>query len=238
LHIGDRAFGKEALRKLEGYLEWVKERPNARIFLNGDIFNVASRLSPTSPFETDTGEFEKAIDIFKPYAGQIIGATDGNHEARMLDMFGMSPLQSFCREIKIPYCEWSAVVRLKVGRRPNANSRSYYQNYFIYLHHTTGGGGTIGGKMNRVAKLRDIIEGIDVYCGSHNHQLGAVPQEVFYPSMQGGIKKRRIWYVDCGSYLSWEGSYAEKGMMTPAKIGSPRIRFSGQKDHHDCHISL
>lgn len=236
LHIGDKNFGKEGLNKLEGYLKWVKERPNARIFLNGDIFNVASRISKTSPFETDTDEYQKALEIFEPYKNQIIGATDGNHEARLLNDYGFSPLQAFCHQLGIPYCGWSALIRLKLGKRTDGNR--YRQNYFIYAHHTTGGGGTVGGKLNRVVKLRDIVEGVDVYLGSHNHQLAVAPQDVYYPSCQGGIQKRRIWYVDCGSYLSWDGSYAEKGMLAPAKLGSPRIRFSGDREHHDVHVSI
>lgn len=194
-----------------------------------------SRISKTSPLETDTDEYQQALEIFRPYKDQIIGATDGNHEARVLDMFGFSPMQSFCSELKIPYCGWSAVIRLKVGKR---DGNRFRQNYFIYAHHTTGGGGTIGGKLNRVIKLRDIVDGVDVYLGSHNHQLAVAPQDVFYPSCQGGLIKRRIWYVDCGSYLSWDNSYAEKGMLAPSKLGSPRIRFSGECDNHDVHISL
>ena len=236
LHIGDKAFTKEGREKLEGYLRWVKEHENARIFLNGDIFNVASRISKTDPFSTDTSEYERATEIFKPYASQIIGATDGNHEARMLDMFGVSPMQWFCRDLNIPYCKWSAVVNLKVGKRREGYFR---QNYYLYFHHTTGGGGSLGSKLNRVTKLRDIVEGVDVYFGSHNHQLAAAPQDVFCPSRHAkGIIKRRIWYVDCGSYLAWEDSYAEKGMMAPTKLGSPRIRFDGREGKHDVHISL
>jgi hypothetical protein len=234
VHFGDRAFKEYGRKKLKGYLDWVMERQNARIFLNGDIFNCAGRDSKTSPFETDTDEYSEAIDFFAPYRQFIIGATDGNHEARFLDMFGMSPTQTFCRELKIPYCKWSAVVRFKIHRRNN-DKNGWRGNYYIYFHHTTGGGGTIGGKLNRVTKLRDIVEGIDVYYGSHNHQLAVAPQDVFYPN-EHGIQKRRIWYVDCGSYLEWQDSYAEKGMMAPAKLGSPRIRLDA--DVHDCHISL
>lgn len=235
LHIGDQSFKKDSLGKLKGYLDWVKERPEARIFLNGDIFNVASRISKTSPFETDTDEYQRALEIFEPYKDKIIGATDGNHEARLINDYGFSPLQSFCHALKIPYCGWSAVIRFKVGKRDKSR---YYQNYFIYAHHTTGGGGSLGSKLNRVVKLRDIVEGIDVYLGSHNHQLAVAPQDVYYPSCQGGLQKRRIWYVDCGSYLEWNGSYAEKGMMPPAKLGSPRIRFNGECHKKDVHVSL
>ncbi|MDD5353296.1 MAG: hypothetical protein PHS93_09070 [Candidatus Omnitrophica bacterium] len=237
LHIGDKSFSKEGEKKLIGYLSWVAERPNAFIFLMGDIFNVAGRNTKTTPFETDVGEYEKAIELFKPYKEKIIGALDGNHEYRMIDEFGISPMQLFCRELNVPYCKYSAMIRFKVGKREDdISSNRFRQNYFVYGHHTSGGGTTIGGKLNRVAKLSNIVEGCDVLLGGHNHQLAVAPQDVFYPSSQGGIKKRRIWYVDCGSYLSWDNSYAEKGMMPPSKLGSPRIRLDGKIK--DCHISL
>jgi hypothetical protein len=236
LHYGDKNFKKEGLEKLKGYLEWVKENPSSRIFLNGDIYNVASRISKTSPFESDVSEYDAVIDLFKPYANQIIGATDGNHESRVYEMFGFSPTQRLCERLNIQYCGYSALIRIKVGKREDDDTNRFLQNYYMYFHHTTGGGGTIGGKINRVIKLRDIVEGVDVYCGSHNHQLAVAPQDVFYPSAQGGKMKRRIWYVDCGSYLGWDESYAEKGMMPPTKLGSPRIRLASEK--HDVHISL
>ena len=236
LHLGDKAFKGEGETKLRGYLEWVKEHPNSRVFLNGDIFNVASRISKTDPWSTDTDEYRKAIDLFEPYKDQIIGATDGNHEARMIDMFGVSPMVFLCERLKIPYCKWSAVIRLKVGKRKDSDR--WHQNYFLYFHHTTGGGGTLGGKLNRVVKLRDIVEGIDVYFGSHNHQLAVAPQDVYVPSIQSkNVIKRRIWYVDCGSYLAWEDSYAEKGMMAPTKLGSPKVFFSGNLKR-DVHVSI
>ena len=236
VHFGDKGF-KKVRDKLTGYLDWIMERPNAYTFLMGDIFNVAGRGTPTSPFESDSAEYERALYFFEPYKSRIIGAIDGNHEHNMYKEFGASPLSFFCRELDIPYCKYSAIVRFKVGKRKNSGNR-YFQNYFGYFHHTTGGGRTVGGKLNRVAKLRDIVEGVDFLCGGHNHQLGTAPQDVYYPSMQGGIKRRRIWYVNCGSYMYWEDSYAEKAMLPPAKLGSPRIRMDGREEKHDVHISL
>lgn len=238
-HWGDKSFKNEGKRKLKGYCEWVMERPNAFIFLMGDIYNTASRCSKTNPFESDLNEFQEVIDFFENYKERIIGAIDGNHEYRMYDEFGISPTQLFCKSLNIPYCKYSAIIRFKVGKRTDAGAGNrYHQNYFVYAHHTTSGGGTIGGKLNRVSKLRDIVEGVDVFLGAHNHQLAVAPQDVFYPSIQGGIKRRRIWNVDCGSYLEWEDSYAEKGMLSPAKLGSPRIRFGGKEKQHDVHVSL
>jgi len=49
---------------------------------------------------------------------------------------------------------------------------------------------------------------------------------------------RKVHYVSCGSYLDYANSYAEDGMMSPGKLGSPRIRFNGLRDRHDVHISI
>jgi hypothetical protein len=258
IHIGDKAFGKKGRDKLRGYINWVKERPNARIFIMGDVFNVASRTSKTSPFESNPDEYLEADGLFKPVAKQIIGAIDGNHEARMIDMFGYSPLQAFCSRLGVPYCGWSAVVELNVGNTSKGDKRARtvkgryrWNTYHVYCHHTTGGGGSLGGALNRSVKLQELVQGIDVYCGGHNHQLVTGVRSVMMPYPPGHrMVERKITYVDCGSYLDWDESYAERGMMPQGKLGSPRIRFSGfrntrdanyagaQADSRDVHVSL
>jgi hypothetical protein len=117
VHFGSRHFGKQGLTKLKGYLEWAAEHKNTRIFLLGDFFDVATRLSKTSPFESRPEEVEEGIEFLRPYAHLIIGAVDGNHEARQIDLLGWSPTKILCKCLGIKYCGWSAVLRLQVGTR-------------------------------------------------------------------------------------------------------------------------
>ena len=244
LHLGDPSFEKKGREKLIGYLEWVKDNPNARIFLMGDILDVAGigeKTTTTGHSVDENGnidEYFKAVNIFTPYKDQIIGIIDGNHEARILTSNGLSLAQFLAANLGIQYCKWSAVVRFKIKKRTDKGAEGRWgENYNVYLHHTTGGGNTIGGKMNRVEKLRPLVDNMDVYCGGHNHMLGSASVIGNYPSYQEkAIKERTIWYVDCGGYLSWNNSYAEQKMMSPVKLGSPRIRFDGNK--HDVHVSI
>jgi hypothetical protein len=250
IHVGDKAFGKAGRAKLAGYIKWVQDHSNARVFLMGDIFNVASRISKTSPFESNTDEYKEAEGLFKPIAKQIIGAIDGNHEARMLEMFGYSPTQALCASLGIPYCGWSCIVELNVGKVSNGHGGHRFNTYFVYCHHTTGGGSTLGGALNRVVKLQDIVQGIDVYCGGHNHQLISGVRNILMPYPPGQrVVARKVTYVDCGSYLDWNESYAERGMMPLSKLGSPRIRFAGwrgmkhagpgiNEESRDVHVSI
>jgi len=236
LHVGDKAFGARGKRKLKGYIDWVMDHPNAFVFLMGDILNCASRHSKTSPFESSSDEYEYAVELFKPVKSRVIGCITGNHENRVVDSFGFNPLQSFCRELGFPYLGTSAVIRVRVGAREQ-DSNWYQQIYHLYAHHTTGGGGSLGSALNRVTKLQDIVQNIDVYMGGHNHNLVNGVRTVYRPG-RSKMEEHKIHYVDCGSYLEYTESYAEASMFTPGKLGSPRIRLSGVRDHHDIHVSL
>lgn len=253
VHLGDELFTERSEKKLRGYIDWVQENPNARVFLNGDIFNVATRVSKTSPFDANkrfSDEMDMAIDLFKPIANQIIGATDGNHENRLIDFANHSLINTLCQilstpERKVMYCGISCLLFVKQGtadmnyktnKRRRASKCSSAQTYSGFIHHTTGGGGTIGGKLNRVDKLRQIVAGCDFYCGSHNHLEGTVKTKIFLPNPNNcTLTEVRQVLVDCGGFLDY-GGYVERGQCPPVDLGAPRIRLDACKK--DIHIAL
>ena len=243
LHIGDKCFTKNSQKKLKGYIDWVKERPNARVFLNGDLLNCATRTSKSNPLEqnlTLQDQEKKVIDYLFPIKSQIIGAIDGNHEQRILEFAGYSPTYSVCRELNIPYLGASAVVKFMVGTRDKGKGRTNIsQSYIGYFHHTTGGGNSAGGKLNRVDKLRLLFGNADFYCGSHNHMLGVAVTEIPCCDKWGKrIYILRQFIIDCGGFLEWNNSYAERRQLPPMRIGAPRIRLDGSKHSKDIHVSL
>ena len=236
LHRGDRHLTDRGLNKLKGYMDWVMERKNAFIFLMGDILNVASRHSKTNPFESDSDEYQKAVELFRPYKERIVGAITGNHEQRMYKDYGFNPLQPFCTELGIPYCQYSACLKIRVGRR-KGHPNQYEQLYWGFAHHGNGGGGTLGAAINRKMKLQEIVHGMDFYMAGHDHQLVAGSRNVLLPK-RDKIEHQRVHYIDTGSFLDWEGSYAEEAGMPISKLGAPRLRFDGRENHHDLHVSL
>lgn len=238
LHAGDRHLSERGLSKLKGYLDWVAARPNARIFLMGDILNVASRSSKTNPFESLSGddEYQKAVNLFKPYAGHIVGAITGNHCSRMYKEFGFNPLQPFCNELGIKFCGFSACLKIRVGKRKGTKNQ-FEQVYWAFAHHGSGGGGTLGAALNKKVKLQEIVHGMDAYLAGHDHQLIAGTRNVLLPK-RDKIEHQRVHYIDTGSFLDWNGSYAEEAAMPLGKLGAPRLRFDGREYHHDLHVSL
>ena len=238
LHRGDRHLTTRGLNKLKGYLDWVISKSNAYAFLMGDILNVASRSSKTNPFESMSGndEYQKSVELFKPYASRIIGVISGNHENRMYKEFGFNPLQPFCNELGIPYCGYSAAIRVRAGKRTDRKNE-YWQTYWGFAHHGTGGGGTLGAALNKKVKLQEIVHGMDFYMAGHDHQLIAGTRNILLPK-RDKIEHQRVHYIDTGSFLDWDGSYAEEAAMPIGKQGSPRLRFSGKQHSHDLHISI
>lgn len=238
LHRGDRHLTERGLGKLKGYLDWVMERPNAYIFLMGDVLNTASRSSKTSPFESMSGddEYVRAVELFKPAASRIVGCISGNHEARMQKEFGFNPLQPFCRELGITFCGWSACIKIRVGQRVGYPNQ-YEQVYWGFAHHGNGGGGTLGAALNRKMKLQEIVHGMDFYMAGHDHQLVTGTRNILLPK-RDKIEHQRVHYIDTGSFLDWDGSYAEEAAMPISKLGAPRLRFDGREYHHDLHVSI
>lgn len=236
LHRGDRHLTANGLNKLKGYLDWVLERKNARIFLMGDILNVASRTSKTNPFESDSDEYQKAVNLFMPYREKIVGCITGNHEQRMYKDYGFNPLQPFCNELKIPFCGFSAVLKIRVGKRKDRRNE-FNQNYWGYAHHGNSGGGTMGAALNKKIKLQEIVHGMDFYMAGHDHQLIVGTRNILLPK-RDKIEHQRVHYIDTGSFLDWNESYAEEAAMHISKQGAPRLRFDGKQHNHDLHVSI
>lgn len=240
LHFSDKAFKDLSYKKLLGYRDWVMQNPNSRVVLGGDMFNVATRESRTSPFGqrmSMNDEMNEIVEILTPIKKQIAGAIEGNHEFRAIDFLDLSLTEALCGKLDIPYMGISGVINFKVGKKRSLSGGQWHQNYYIYFHHTTGGGNTLGGGLNRVEKLGNIVERVDCYCGFHNHKLSMSKSIIYYPNPDSKkVDERVLSHLTCGGYLQYDGSYAEKGMLRPTKLGSPRIRLDGMK--HDLHISL
>jgi len=245
LHMGDKAFGKESKKKLEGYIKWVQENPNARVILNGDLLNCATRGSKTSPFEQDMTLEEQitaVCEFLDPIKDRIVGAVMGNHERRIADFSGYDPTLAILWKLGLEteniYYKFTGVIKFQIGKKDKISGRAK-NSYTVVFTHTTGGGKLIGSKLNRVDQMRhSTVTNADVYIGSHNHSLSAAPVvSMEYDPYNENVIQRKQVLVSAGSYLEWDDSYAEAAQLEPMKLGSPRIRLEG-KGEKDCHVSL
>jgi len=240
IHLGARGVD---IAKLKGYIDWIKNTPSAYTFLMGDIWDVATLASASNPHyqEMNLNEAIKfAYDLFSPIKDRILGGISGNHEERLEKYAGFNPLQTFCEALEIPYAGYSAVIRFRIGTlKRKSGMISPLVEYLLFSHHSTGGGSTLGGKLNRSVKLEEIFEGADAYLIGHSHAKILGEKSIAYLSKSGNgkatIKYKRIAYIDCGSFLEYDNSYAEMQMLSPSTTGAVRLRMDGTKK--DLHIS-
>ena len=230
IHIGDKNVD---YKLLQDTIEWVNANKNVYVIGMGDILNVATRGSKSSPFQQDMDLNEQvdfAIKLFKPIKSRIIGLLQGNHEKRIEEFCGYDPLIAICHALDTKYLKYSSVLSFVVDK---GNGIAYT----MYAHHTTGGGQTPGSKINRVNKLRNLVCNCDAYLGGHNHSLGVMSVMAgVVDTIHKSVNRKRQLLIDCGSYLSWDDAYAEQMMLEPVKLGSPRIRLDGKR--RDIHCSL
>ena len=237
LHIGDNGFTKVAEDTLKANIKWVKDNARAYAILNGDIINCATMESKSSPFQQTGGvdsQIKQAVELFRPIKDKILGAIDGNHEQRLKKYCSYSPTISICDRLGITYMGDSAIyiLRLGMGKRGRASRLSPRATFSVYSHHTTGGGALLGSRMNPVVRLRQIISNADCYVGGHNHMLGII-HDVSYcinPTV-GKVERVRQIFVDAGSYVEYNNTYAEQKAMSPSQIGSPKIIFEIKLKH-------
>jgi len=252
IHLGDRAFTHESRMKLEGYVKWIRDTPNAYAFLMGDLINCATLNSPSNPFDEEIPNVNKQIDqvvqILTPIKSKILGAITGNHEERLEKYSGYNPTCSICQGLGVYYFKSSGIVVFRLGCRKSGKSRGKHPraSFIGYFHHTTGGGSTIGGKLNRSAKLREVVSNCDFYCGGHNHSLTCSHNVIFKVNeTTERVDHFRQMIVTTGGYLDYPDSYAEAKMLPPLKVGSPRIHLflkweNANKNEvkKDIHVSL
>ena len=246
-HVGDKAFTGESLEKLKGYIDYIKSHSNAYCFLMGDLCNCATLDSKSSPFcqNMDVNQqIKEVVKLFSPIKKRILGAIDGNHELRLERYCGYSPTISICERLEVPYFKNSAVIIFRMCcHGPRENSRASFTGYF---HHTTGGGGTMGSKINKPDQLRGLVGNCDFYCGAHNHSMITGHTIIFKVNeTTEKIEQLRQIVLTTGGYLQFNDSYVEEKMLAPMKIGSPKISLivkrSDKNDaevHKDIHVSL
>lgn len=248
LPLGDIHAGSQQadLEKFEGYLDWAKSE-RAHIIIMGDVFDTVVIGGVSSPFGASMTlrEAKRYIrDRLTPVKHLIDTAILGNHEMRLVRYADCDLIEDLCYDLGVPYGKFSAVVRYRVGhkQRQQEDGQPYDStriNYTLYCHHTTGGGATPGGRLNRVAKLSEIFEGADALIGAHNHMEAGVPIDRWRlhtdSSGKAYLKNDKVFLVDSGSFLRWQDSYAEEKALPPTHMGVPRIRLNGLRK--DIHVS-
>lgn len=232
LHIGDPHCDMQAVN---AQINRIKDDPHGLCILNGDLLNTALKTSVSDVY----GETLRPIDaivelatLLRPIADRVIGATTGNHEARVYRNDGIDIMRLVCRELCIEdkYHPDGVLIFLRFGtadmsgRHKDKNNR---QLFTIYATHGSGGGRKEGGKAIRLADMANICDA-DIYLMGHVH-MPMVLRESYYRINSGNSSVKCVdkLFVSTAASLEY-GGYGQQQQYKPSSIKNPVIRLTAK----------
>lgn len=237
IHIGSKQFSE---KKWQRYKELVGD--NYMIILGDCIDNGIKSAPGASMYEQAMSvgaQKEWLYEELKDFAenGQILAGTSGNHESRSKRETDTDVLYDvFCRwRIEDRYRSSMAFCFLRVGGADQKSCGKYRPTYCVHIWHGSGGGQTIGAGLNKVERLSNTFEGVDLEITGHTHRPAYFPSGRLVCDFRNKkIIPRTVHSVTVPSFLDYGGYAAEKG-LPPTGFAIPEIILSTYEKGIDVH---
>jgi len=233
MFFGDLHYGHPQcqLSTAKEYLGWAKKN-GVYVLLMGDLLECGLTTSVgDSVYQQKLNpqdQMEEVIEMLQPIvdAGLVIGMHDGNHEQRISKATSINITKIMAQILGVKYLGYACWSLISVGN----------QNYCMYSQHGSSGARF---KHTKIKSLLDQIAWInaDIMAMGHVHEVAATPiqaQEIDKRNRVVSTVKRLAFLT--GSYLGWDGSYAQAMMLPICRIGSPTLKLMSQQ--HDFHGSV
>ena len=231
MHIGSKQF---QAAKFEHCVNRAL-RNKTHVLCLGDVYDCATLGGKTPQFD-EAMTLQEAMTYGRTWFGKLAEAglldaiVRGNHGEREYRSVGFQPEEDLAATLHVKSLGFSGVVFYECGDKGKDKTRAVFS---VYCHHTAKGGEREGAAINAVADLTKICEGADFYIGGHTHQLDAKPLQRTRISTQGNgnrLVTKQPWLVCCGSFLGWDGSYAEAHQRPQAPCGYATLHLRRKDD--------
>lgn len=207
------------------FVEFILEKPNRLILLNGDIINNNLTNSAGSPFDdiiSPNDQKKEAVRMLLPLRERTLVLTGGNHEGRTKKNAGIDVSEEMAEKLGVPYSEDEALLKIAIGQRPNKKKFIYT----LYMTHGHGGGKRPGSKLNNLEDLgKNILA--DIYIVGHGHsRIGYKPMFRVPDLRNGKITETDQLFTMSAGWLKY-GGYPVRKMMRPQKRGAHPVTIYG-----------
>ena len=221
-------------------IAWVEKNPQCLVMLLGDAIDAHVQGSPGSPRENKIAPIAQAnryIDIHRSIRERIIGYVGGNHERRIDKALteGGAGVRLIAEGLstpdhKIPYSGGILLLDL------------YWRNHLwtFTLFHGAGAAATAGSRTQRLQRNILLSDSLITLSG-HLHDEMKTSRRFVKRSSDGKIKVAKQTALQCGTYMTYIGSYGETGGMSPTgpdmiviellEDGRYIDRFKGESDN-------
>lgn len=244
-HIGNPYVD---LRKICGYLDWLKAHDNAFAILNGDMMECATKDRVPDLWEvlrTPDDCYKEVRELLMPVKDKIVMITRGNHEEMIWNKAGTDFTARLADDLGVDYKPNGGMVG--IGLHKNGHTGIVW----IYATHGWGGARTRGAKVKKPEDLSRAVQGVHCLVVSHDHtqNIGRL-NPLVPPKSRISFKRpvywrrQRIMLVNSGGFIDY-GGYVQRKGYEPQDLGTPRILFElrnttkGLEGYHiDIHASI
>ena len=243
IHIGHPLCQEHIFKEIVDYINEEPDDPKmARIcLLNGDLTESATKtnrngnvfeqtMTPAVQVATIVKYLQPLAETRKKYPqGKILSYCAGNHDGDRYKETGISASETIAVQLGLQerYSTDGCYSFISLGRKGRGKKEIITTT--VYNTHGTGGGSTIGGKANRIARIGQGIVA-NVICMSHVHQPMTFKEDIFIPTNQNSLSQRTITYVINGAFLNY-GDYAQRNGYKPSTIAIPKIYIKQGRDY-------
>ena len=221
VHLGAQGCHSDAFYKL---LAKIKDEPDSRVILLGDLIDNGTRNSVTDIFKATmppSQQKREMANALEPIRSQIIAILPGNHERRSGKDADDCPAYDIASKLDLEdrYRESIAFVRIALGKRTSGKLRDKKQwTYYIAATHGAGGGALPGSGINRADNFMQALDGIDIFIHGHTHKPYTLPGSKLVTDTQNKLVRRRATLtMGVNSWLDYVGYPVDK-MLRPTAI--------------------
>ena len=169
----------------------------------------------------------EVIDLFTPLVEKnlLVGLLRGNHEERIIKNTSVDIVSLMCKMLKVSYLGAACWNLFYVGK----------QSYTLYALHGASGARFEHTKLKAISDVSYSFNA-DIVAQGHCH---ACIDDLLLVQTADRTRKmvveQKKFVVITGHYLKYDDSYAQAKGIPLSKMGSPKIKFYGDKK--DIHIS-
>lgn len=197
--------------------------------LNRDSLHETTMESLDELVQKNNRKFAEEI---KQMRGKLLGLIDGNHNWRFPN--GVTASEDLSNRMGCDHLGWLChyTLTFKIGKKA--------QNVYIVACHGRAGGKRAGASINQVEDMKTIFPLADIYVMGHDHNRGAWPVDVLYPTAgkKGTrIKQKRQFLCRSGSFLKGyekgRSNYVTGRLLRPSDLGALKLNISFHRDYED-----
>lgn len=213
------------IKKLLAHIEEIKNNPNAKVFLGGDLFffpgGGEKYRELYSPSYYD--QIEMMAELLKPIKDKIIGAYDGTEEAKIFEKDGINITLELMQNLGLEERYFGQMAEVDF-----IFNNSYTNNNPKVVNMLFDHGFLVANVMNTIAKktegLQDKINGKDFYFTSHYNKTFIEKTAYLQPDSQAHIIKKPCYFISVGGYRDYPNRLQSNRNVSPTNTNNGMIR--------------